>query len=213
MKSVAVVVAAAFVAATVFALTLAAVRAEDAPAADKPTYVGSDACKKCHFKQYTSWKKGAMAKSMKTLLPTTEADNKDLFKKKTDAKLDPAKDYTTDAKCLKCHTTGYCEAGGYPADPAKDDAAKKCAADMASVSCESCHGPGSNYVKYKEPIVSKDVEEKKETKFKWEDLAKYGLTKPDETVCAKCHNKDAPSQPTEPFKFDDAKLKVHPVKK
>jgi hypothetical protein len=210
MKSVALVVAASFAAAAAFALTLSAVRAEDAPASEKPTYVGSDACKKCHFKEYTAWKKGAMAKAMNTLKPTTEADNKDLFKKKTDAKLDPAKDYTTDAKCLKCHTTGYGEPGGYPADASKDE---KAAAAMGNVSCESCHGPGSNYVKYKEPIVQKDAEEKKETKFKWEDLAKYGLTKPDETVCAKCHNKDAPTQPAEPFKFDDAKAKVHPVKK
>jgi len=213
MKSVALVVAAAFAAAAVFALTLASVRAEDAPPTEKPTYVGDKTCQKCHFKQHTSWKKGAMAKAMKTLLPTTEADNAELFKRKKDAKLDPAKDYTTDAKCLKCHTTGYGEPGGYPVDAAKDDDAKKAAALMGSVSCESCHGPGSNYVKYKEPIVAKDVEEKKETKFKWEDLAKYGLTKPDATVCAKCHNADAPTKPAEEFKFDTAKDKVHPVKK
>ena len=50
-------------------------------------------------------KKGAMAKSMKALLPTKEDEDKELYAKKTAAKLDPAKDYTADEKCLKCHTT------------------------------------------------------------------------------------------------------------
>jgi hypothetical protein len=112
---------------------------------------------------------------------------------------------------VKCHTTGYGEAGGYPADPKKDEAAGKLAAAMSNVGCESCHGPGSLYVKFK----TAEVEKNKDVKFTWDDLAKYGLTKPDAIVCAKCHNDQAPTKPAEPFKFEDAKAKVHdhPVKK
>jgi hypothetical protein len=210
--------AAALSAATVFALALAEGAAEDtAPSAgDKAQYVGDKACQKCHFQQHKSWKKTGMAKAMKTLAPTTAADDKALFDKKTAAKLDPAKDYTTDATCLKCHTTGYGEAGGYPADPKKDDAAAKLATLTGSVSCEACHGPGSLYVKYKEPIVTKNNEEKKETTFTWEELSKVGLTKPDANACAKCHNKDNPTNATAgEFKFEEAKAKVHdhPAKK
>jgi hypothetical protein len=198
--------AAAAIAAAAVAITLSFAQtgaAEDAPKAE---YVGDKACQKCHFQQHKSWKKTAMAaKAMKSLAPTTEAEDKDLFAKKTAAKLDPAKDYTTDEKCLKCHTTGYGEAGGYPKDPKKDDAAVKAAAAMDKVSCESCHGPGSLYVKFKTEAVEKD----KDVKFKWEDLSKYGLIKPDEAVCAKCHNDQAPTKPAEPFKFEDAKAKVH----
>jgi DnaJ-class molecular chaperone len=45
-------------------------------------------------------------------------------------------EYQKDAKCLKCHTTGYGEATGY-----KDasDAALK------GTTCEACHGPGSKH--------------------------------------------------------------------
>jgi hypothetical protein len=198
-KLAAVTIAAA---AAVITLTLAQQgAAEDA----KPEYVGDKACQKCHFQQYKSWKKTSMANAMKALMPTTEADNKALFDKKTAAKLDPAKDYTTDEKCVKCHTTGYGEPGGYPKDPKKDEAAAKAAAAMNVVGCESCHGPGSLYVKHK----TEEVEKNKDAKFKWEDLAKFGLIKPDESVCAKCHNDQAPTKPAEPFKFDDAKAKVH----
>jgi len=194
------------VAAFTFVVTQNGV-AEDAPKAE---YVGDKVCMKCHMRpQHASWKKTLMANAMKTLEPTDEAKDKTLFEKKKAANLDPAKDYTTDAKCLKCHTTGYGEAGGYPVDPKKDEAAGKAATLMGKVSCEACHGAGSLYVKYKEPIVTKNNEDKKETKFTWEELAKQGLTKPDEAVCAKCHNDQAPTKPTEPFKFEDAKTKVH----
>ncbi len=194
--------AAAVAAAVVFTLSL---REDAVGDGDKPQYVGDKACQKCHFQEHKSWKKTPMAKSMKALAPTTEADDKALFDKKKAANLDPAKDYTTDEKCLKCHTTGYGEPGGYPKDPKADEAAGKAAAAMGAVSCETCHGPGSEYVKFK----SAEVEKNKDVKFTWDQLAKFGLTKPDETLCAKCHNKEGPTQPAEPFKFEDAKAKVH----
>jgi len=198
---------AVFSAAVVFALALPKGSAEDtpAPAGDKATYVGDKACGKCHFQQAKSWKKTGMAKSMKSLLPTAEADDKALFDRKTAAKLDPAKDYTTDEKCLKCHTTGYGEAGGYPVDPKKDEACVKAATVMGSVSCEACHGAGSLYVKHK----TEEQEKNKDAKFTLEQLTKFGMTAPNEASCAKCHNKDNPAPPAEAMKYEDAKAKVH----
>ena len=193
--------AAALAAAVVFALTLAQGSAAD----EKAQYVGDKACQKCHFQQHKSWKKTGMGKAMKSLQPTTEADDKAVFDKKKAAKLDPAKDYTTDETCLKCHTTGYGEESGYPKDPKKDEAAGKAAAALGSVSCEACHGAGSLYVKHK----TDEIEKNKDAKFSWEDLSKVGLVKPDEALCAKCHNKDNPFNPAEPMKYEEGKAKVH----
>ena len=75
------VIAATLVASLAFiaGLTLAKPSsAQDAPAG-KATFVGDTECKKCHFQQHKSWKKGTMAKAMKSLQPTAEADNKALF--------------------------------------------------------------------------------------------------------------------------------------
>ncbi len=198
-------VAATLSAAVVLAFALASGLADDAAPPAAATYVGDKVCQKCHFQQHKSWKKSAMARSMKALQPTAEADDKALFDRKKAANLDPAKDYTTDEKCLKCHTTGYGEAGGYPKDPKADEAAEKAAAVMGTLSCETCHGPGSVYAKHKQEEVTKN----KDVTFTWEELAKFGLVRPNEAVCARCHNKDAAVQPVEPFKFEDAKAKIH----
>ncbi len=152
----------------------------------KYTYVGSKACKKCHIKQYKSWAKTRMAKALEILKPGHSKEIKEKFK------LDPAKDYSTDKTCLKCHTTGYGEAGGYAIPDAKDKAAVKKAKALQGVGCESCHGPGSEYIKvFKEILKSK-------RKYKQDELYKVGLKKMGEEVCLKCHNDKGPT-------FDKAK--------
>ena len=169
-------------------------------------YVGPDACKKCHFKEHRAWKKTGLAKSLDVLKPTAEADDADLFKKKTAAKLDPAKDYSKDATCLQCHTTGYGKPGGYPADASKD---AERAELMGSVSCEACHGPGGKYVAFKKAEMEKD----KDAKFTFEQQAPMGLIQPDDANCKTCHNDKNPGNASDPYKFDKSKDLVHPQKK
>jgi cytochrome c peroxidase len=196
---IATVAAAGLVAAGFLAAAVARGGAEET----KPSYVGDGKCMKCHSKQVMSWKKTPLRKSLEALKPTTEADDKDLFEKKKKAGLDPAKDYTGDAACLKCHTTGYGREGGYPEKVTEES--KKAAESLGSVSCEACHGPGSAYVEYK----NARRKENKDATFTKEEMLKLGLVEPTEANCRTCHNKDNPTNAMDDFKFEEAKAKVH----
>lgn len=129
----------------------------------KPKYVGVGKCKLCHLKAFKQWETTEHAKALETL------------------KGEEAKKYSQnpaeDTKCLKCHTTGFGESGGY--DIATKDPA------LAGVQCESCHGAGE---KYKELSIMKDKELS----------IKNGLVIPNEETCKKCHNEEGPT-------FDKAK--------
>jgi len=200
-------IAAGFSLAALAALPFVAFEgAAEEEAAATAEYVGSDACKKCHFKQHRYWKKTHKVDTLAALRPTTEADDKARFDKKTKAKLDPKKDYSTDKACLPCHTTGMGKKGGYPEDGKADEDMMK---SMGQIGCESCHGAGSLYVKHKTDALEKD----KEAKFTFEDMEPLGLVQPDEKVCTACHNEKAGTQPAEPFDFETAKKKVHSKKK
>lgn len=155
---------------------------------EKPQYAGADSCKKCHFKQHASWKKTKMAKSFDSLKPGNAAEAKKKFN------LDEKKDYTTDAKCVECHVTGYGKDGGYPTiveGKTWTEEEKKRAAAMEGVQCESCHGPGSITNVYK-----KDNE-----KYAKAEILKRGAIAPDEANCKTCHNEKSPTV-TKDTKFD-----------
>ncbi len=134
-------------------------------------YVSFKKCKACHIKQYKSWKKTKMANSFENLKPGVKAD----LKKKVN--LDPEKDYTTDAKCLKCHTTGYGKPGGF--------VSVEKTPKLINVQCEACHGPGSVY---------KKIMKKKKKTFKRDEVKAAGLIIPseDEKGCLVCHGGDSP---------------------
>jgi peroxiredoxin len=83
-------------------------------------HVGSEACQSCHAKEYESWSAGPHAAALASL---------------------EAKHKTSDANCLKCHTTGFGREGGFP-----PGSAASAHADLARVGCESCHGPGGDHV-------------------------------------------------------------------
>jgi hypothetical protein len=198
MRTIAAALAGA-AAVVALAVAVARVSAEEG----KPTYVGDAKCMKCHSKQVLSWKKTRLAKSMEVLKPTAEADNKELFETKKKAGLDPAKDYSADPKCLACHTTGFGREGGYPEKVTAEN--EKQAKAMGSVSCESCHGPGSAYVEYK----NAKRKENKDYVFTKEEMAKAGVLVGTEENCKSCHNKDNPTHAADKFKWDEAKTKVH----
>jgi hypothetical protein len=178
-----------------------------ADGAEKPAYIGAEACKKCHFKQYKSWKDTAMASSLEKLKPNVAAD------KKKAGGLDPAADYSKDEKCLRCHTTGYGTDTGYPAvvagkawTPAEEERAKM----LAGTSCEACHGPGSLYAPYK----------KAHDDFKIADITALGATSPPKAEqCMACHKKECPTMPADyawSFEKGKASKDIHehvPLKK
>ncbi len=82
-------------------------------------YVGTPACVSCHAAEHATWSEHPHAKALATLAAEGEAANPD---------------------CLKCHTTGYAEATGFPEGGASDHPG------LAGVGCESCHGPGGDHI-------------------------------------------------------------------
>jgi hypothetical protein len=129
------------------------------------SYVGIDGCRSCHKGQYASWKMSVHAKAIEILMPGKRKGAKKR------ANLDPEKDYSTDEKCLQCHTTGYGEPGGF-----KD---MQSTPTLAGVTCEACHGAGSEY---------KVLHDQKPTFKKDENKAQGALYgSEDEKVCKSCH--------------------------
>ncbi|UCE87407.1 MAG: redoxin domain-containing protein [Deltaproteobacteria bacterium] len=90
-------------------------------------YVGSLACQSCHPAEYDTWSASAHQRSVASLEAKGEASN---------------------PTCLSCHTTGYGRAGGFPASGSAAEHPT-----LASVGCESCHGPGGDHIGEKDPRV------------------------------------------------------------
>lgn len=83
-------------------------------------YVGSDACRSCHEKEFATWSESPHGRAIASLEAKGEAGN---------------------ATCQGCHVTAPGKPGGFPkgAKPADHP-------DLARVGCESCHGPGGRHV-------------------------------------------------------------------
>ena len=146
-------------------------------------YVGSKKCKMCHLKEYKSWEATKMATSFDNLKPGERADAKKA------AGLDPDKDYTKDATCLPCHTTGYGEAGGF--------VDIETTPTLAGVGCETCHGAGGTYVKDGYMTL-------KNKEYKKAELVAVGMVDTvGEQHCVGCHNSKSPFV-ADDFVFDFA---------
>ncbi|MCH8252992.1 MAG: cytochrome c family protein [Planctomycetes bacterium] len=160
----------------------------------KYTYVGSKKCKMCHTDEHKSWAKTKMGQAFAVLQPDHSKEAKERFK------LDPAKDYSRDSACLKCHTTAFGEAGGYFIPDPEDKKSARAAKKLEHVGCESCHGPGSEYIKvFMDILMSK-------RKYKVEELYAVGLEKITEATCAACHNEESMKiHPGEAFDYEKRK--------
>ena len=90
-------------------------------------YIGSKKCRPCHIREYRSWSTTKMASALDILKPGQRKDVKESHG------LDPNKDYSTDATCLPCHTTGYGKEKGFTT--------ARLTPQLAAVGCEVCHGP------------------------------------------------------------------------
>ncbi len=162
--------------------------AGSAARAETPSYVGAKKCKACHLKQFQSWEQTKMAKSFELLKAGAYAD----AKKKMN--VDPQKDYTHDEKCLPCHTTGYGKPGGF--------VSLEKTPELVGVQCESCHGPGGEYLKQGYmTLVNRE--------YKRAELLKVGLVVPmAETCTLQCHNPKSPFVTKDSvFNFEERKKK------
>lgn len=126
-----------------------------------PQYVGGSKCKTCHKmekygNQQEVWNNSRHAQAYETLATD---------KAKEAAKKQGIDDPQQSEKCLRCHVTAYDL-------PAESKAATYKAEE--GVTCEACHGPGSDYKKMK---VMKDHDA---------SIA-AGMIVPDEKTCKKCH--------------------------
>jgi peroxiredoxin len=84
------------------------------------SYVGSEACRSCHAKEFETWAASPHGSAMASL---------------------ESKGKAGDETCQQCHVTALGLPGGFP-----KGAAPASHADLARVGCESCHGPGGNHV-------------------------------------------------------------------
>ena len=81
--------------------------------------------------------------------------------------------YAENAECLECHTTGYGQPTGY-----KRTADKQ----LAGVTCEACHGPGSKHAEVCEQFAKKKLSEEEEK------VARDSIWKmTPHNVCVHCH--------------------------
>jgi hypothetical protein len=174
-----------------------------------PSYVGAVKCNgSCHDSYYQAWVKSPHGGTYNLLKPGERAEAKERVK------LDPEKDYTSDPLCLRCHTTGYRQKGGFKPAGTKSKKGKDIASsidpeepNLEQVGCEMCHSVAGG-AQFR--VVMKNTK----GDFKKSDIEKYGQRWDYANVCTRCHTH--PNTPFQPdvhdkykFNFEERKLKVH----
>lgn len=92
-----------------------------------PEYIGTEACMKCHPKQYENFiKYSRMSRSWEAIERMRNKITPDELK-----------------GCYQCHTTGYGKTGGFVS-------AEK-TPHLKNTGCEVCHGPGKKHAETKNP--------------------------------------------------------------
>ena len=168
-----------------FALTLT-------PTVWAAAFVGNKACMSCHKAEALDWQRSRHAKAFELLA----AGRKPAEKRR--GNLDPEKNFQKDEKCIKCHTTGYKQEGGF-----RDIESTP---DLAGVGCEMCHGPGKEY---------REIHKRMMLDFKRDEVRAVGQTYATlgDEVCENCHgHKDMPltkeMDPKYEFIFEDRMKKA-----
>jgi hypothetical protein len=144
----------------------------------QPFNLGPQACAECHKPEYEVWQKTDHAEGYKEFHRKKEV--RDILK------VVGGRSPKQSEVCLACHYT-----------VAKKDAAAK-PDDVAGPSCESCHGPGSDYIKIHNDFGGPNVKKEQETPqhreqriaaarkagMIWPDLARYDVV----DNCYSCHS-------------------------
>lgn len=126
---------------------------EPAPPANQ-TYIGVSKCASCHFDKRVDWMK-----------------QQDKHKKAFEVL--PAK-YQEDPACLKCHSTGFGEATGFHTAAAEPN--------LAGVTCEACHGPGSAHAEIAKTLPKTKLSPEQDK------IARDSIYKMlPQNVCVSCH--------------------------
>ena len=179
----------------------------------KVKFAGAVKCNgSCHDPYYQAWVNSPHGGTYTLLKPgeRTEAKKR--------VKLDPEKDYTTNPLCLRCHTPGYKQRGGFKPAGSKNKKGKDVSSkidpeepNLEQVGCEMCHSVagGSHF---------RAIMKASKGKFDKAETEKYGQRWDYANVCTRCHTH--PNTPFKPsvhdkykFNFEERKLKVHPTKK
>ena len=153
-------------------------------AGNEPEYVGANKCKTCHKaekngQQFKIWSNTKHAQAYEDL-KTENAKKK--------AKIAGVSDPLKDEKCLSCHSTAY----------GKKNHGKSYKIEEG-VTCEACHGPGSEYKKTK---VMKDKK----------SAIAAGLLEATKETCKQCHKADNPGHEGKFTTFEKEFAKIaHPV--
>jgi hypothetical protein len=133
--------------------------------AARPEYVGSRVCKSCHLggangDPYVTWLRSRHGHAYTRL-----AADWALFLAKLRPHYHDLEQPIEDQRCLLCHVTGA-------QDP--DSLFAGSFRQQEGVSCEACHGPGSDYI---DPEIMSDRE----------SFISHGGVIPDEQTCRSCH--------------------------
>ncbi len=179
----------------------------------KPSFVGAVKCNgSCHDPYYQAWKASPHGGTFNLLKPGNRVEAKKRVK------LDPDKDYTTTPLCLRCHTTGYKQRGGFKPAGSKNKKGKDTSTPIdpeepnkEQVGCEMCHSVAGG-AQFR--IVMKNTK----GDFKKAETEKYGQRWDYANVCTRCHtHKRTPFKPDVhdkyKFNFEERKKKVHPIEK
>ena len=133
-------------------------------------------------------------------------------------------EYVGAAKCKMCHKAEYTSweatkhAKAFEALSAEEQMKEECVVChitgtdvkgevITGVSCEACHGPGSDY---KSPKIMSAKAFKEDKAGALKAAVAAGLVIPTEETCVRCHKKEGNPNFKE-FDFEKMKALVHPV--